>query len=52
LADIPGIGPAKKAALLKTFKSIKAIRAATEEQLAQVVGRKVALAVKEKLTGE
>ncbi len=52
LDDIPGIGPAKKAALLKTFKSIKAIRAATEEQLAQVVGRKVALAVKEKLTGE
>ena len=32
------MGPARKAALLKQFKSIKAIRAATAEQLGQVIG--------------
>ncbi|MBR1781020.1 MAG: excinuclease ABC subunit UvrC, partial [Oscillospiraceae bacterium] len=37
LDAIPGVGPARKAALLKHFKSVKAIRAAGEEQLCEVV---------------
>ena len=36
--QVPGVGPARKAALLKQFKSIKAIRAATAEQLGQTIG--------------
>ena len=42
LDEIPGVGPKKKAALLKTFKSVKAIKAASAEELAAVVGRKTA----------
>ena len=38
LEDIPGIGPARRKALLKHFGSLKAIRAATEEQLLEVRG--------------
>ena len=38
LEDIPGIGPARRRALLQYFKSIKAIREAGEEELAQVPG--------------
>ena len=38
LDRVPGVGPARKAAMLKQFKSIKAIRAATAEQLGQVIG--------------
>jgi excinuclease ABC subunit C len=38
LEQIPGIGPTRRAALLKQFKSIKAIRAATAEQLGEVIG--------------
>lgn len=38
LDRVPGVGPARKAALLKQFKSIKAIRAATAEQLGQTIG--------------
>ena len=49
LDHISGIGPAKKAALLKAFRSIKAIKAAGEDELAAVVGKKAAAAVKEKL---
>jgi len=51
LDSIPGIGPARRKALLKTFGSIDAIRAATIEQLAAVPGipRTVALAIKENL---
>ena len=36
LADIPGIGPARQKALLKHFKTIHAIEAATVEELALV----------------
>ncbi len=38
LDDVPGVGPARKAALLKRFKSLKAIRQATQAQLAEAVG--------------
>jgi excinuclease ABC subunit C len=51
LDNIPGVGPARRKALLKAFGSLDAIRAATVEQLAAVPGipREVALAIKENL---
>ncbi len=45
LDNIPGVGPKRRADLLKRFKSIKNIRAATEEQLAEVVDKRTAKAV-------
>ena len=36
LDDIPGIGPARRKALMRAFQSIEAIRAATPEELAAV----------------
>ncbi len=39
LDRVPGIGPARKAQLLKQFKSLKAIKAATAAQLGEVVGK-------------
>ena len=38
LEDIPGVGPARRKALLKVFGSLKAIRAADTETLAAVPG--------------
>jgi excinuclease ABC subunit C len=38
LSDIPGVGERSVAALLKAFKTVAAIRAATPEQLTAVVG--------------
>lgn len=38
LDDVPGLGPARQAALLKAFGSVKNIRAATVEQIAAVPG--------------
>ena len=38
LEDIPGIGPARRKALLKQFQSLKAIKAATLEELTQAEG--------------
>ncbi len=38
LEDIPGVGPARRKALLKAFGSLKAIKAADEETLAAVPG--------------
>ncbi len=51
LDSIPGIGPARRKALLKAFGSIDGIRAATVEQLAAVPGipHDIALAIKENL---
>ena len=45
LDEIPGIGKARKAALLKAFRSVKAIREASAEALARVVPRDAADAV-------
>ena len=38
LDEIPGIGPKTKKQLINTFGSLKAIRAATDEELANVIG--------------
>lgn len=38
LTDIPGVGPKRARALLKTLGSLKAVRAATESELAGVEG--------------
>ncbi len=38
LDDIPGIGPVKKKRLLQTFGSVKALKAATEEEIRAVPG--------------
>ncbi len=45
LDKIPGVGPRRRTDLLKAFKSVKAIRAAGEEQLRLVVPRNTARAV-------
>jgi excinuclease ABC subunit C len=49
LDAIPGVGPARRRALLKTFGSIDGIRNASEEEIAAVRGitRQVAAAIKE-----
>ena len=47
LDDIPGVGKTRRAALLKAFKSVRAIREADEEALARVVPRNAARAVYE-----
>jgi excinuclease ABC subunit C len=44
LDEIPGVGPNRRRALLKTFGSIEALRAATVEQLTAVKGISPALA--------
>ncbi|OFQ24115.1 excinuclease ABC subunit C [Actinomyces sp. HMSC062G12] len=44
LDSIPGVGPARQAALLKHFGSVKRLREATPEQIAQVAGVGVLLA--------
>lgn len=48
LDDVPGVGPARKKALMKHFGSIKAMRAATIEEMTQVEGinESVAIALK------
>ena len=51
LDTIPGVGPARRKALLKAFGSIEAIRAASVEEIAAVPGipKAVALTIKEHL---
>ena len=44
LEDIPGVGPARRKALLKYFGSLKKIRSATLEELKQLPGLSEALA--------
>jgi excinuclease ABC subunit C len=38
LDDIPGLGPTRRRALLKTFGSVKKLRAASAEEIANVPG--------------
>jgi excinuclease ABC subunit C len=45
LDEIPGVGPTRKAALMKAFGSVKRLRAASAEQIAQVKGIPQDLAV-------
>lgn len=47
LNDIPGVGSARKNALLRSFKTIKAIRNADMQELCEVVPRNTAKAVYE-----
>jgi excinuclease ABC subunit C len=51
LDEIPGVGPARRKALLKHFGSLEGIRAASVDELVQVPGvpREVAVAIKEHL---
>ena len=44
LEDIPGVGPARRKALLKYFGSLKRIRAASQEELQQAPGMSAGLA--------
>ncbi|MCD7761563.1 MAG: helix-hairpin-helix domain-containing protein, partial [Clostridiales bacterium] len=45
LEEIPGVGEARRKALLKQFKTVKGIREATREELAAVVPKNTAQAV-------
>ena len=51
LDEIPGVGPARRRALLKQLGSLEGIRAASVDELARVPGipREVAIAIKEHL---
>ena len=49
LDGIPGVGPARKKDLLRTFGSLRGVREASVEQLAQAVPQSVAAAVYAKL---
>lgn len=51
LDDIPGIGPSKKKALIRAMGSVKRIKEASLEEVAQVqgIGPKLAAIIKEKL---
>lgn len=51
LDEIPGIGPKTKQELLKTFKSVKRLREATEEELRTIVGPAKALKLVEYFKG-
>ena len=44
LDDLPGVGPARKRALLKRFRSVAGIAAASEDEIAEVPGIGAALA--------
>lgn len=48
LDDVPGLGPARRAALLETFKTVSALRAASSDELCAVpgVGPGVAAAIR------
>ncbi len=52
LDRIPGVGEKRRAQLLKQFKSVKNIKAATLEQLSEVVDRRTAQAVSDYFHGE
>ena len=51
LDDAPGIGPARKKALIRRFGSLKQIRVASKAELAEVVPDRVALTLWETLHG-
>ncbi len=49
LEEVPGIGRKRLLSLLRKYKNLKEIREAPIEELASIVGKKTALALKEKL---
>lgn len=52
LLAVPGVGPTRARKLLAAFGSVDGIRAASEQELATVVGRKLAKAVKAAVSRE
>jgi excinuclease ABC subunit C len=46
LEEIPGIGPATRRKLIRTFGSLRAVKSATPEQLADAIGKSKAEALK------
>ncbi len=50
LDEVKGIGPKRKKALLKRFKSVKGIKHASFEELKEVVGEKIAKEIKKFFT--
>ncbi|MDA0566409.1 excinuclease ABC subunit UvrC [Streptomonospora sp. S1-112] len=54
LDEVPGLGPARRSALLKHFGSVKRLAAATEEEIAQVpgIGKTTAGVIHARLSGE
>jgi excinuclease ABC subunit C len=46
LREIPGVGPARSRALLRRFGSLDALKTASPEEIARVVGRRAAEAVR------
>lgn len=52
LEEIPGIGKKRQDALVERFGTLAKIRLASEEELAEVVGPKLARAVREHLSGD
>jgi excinuclease ABC subunit C len=52
LDTIPGIGPAKRSLLLQQFGSTARIRGASEQELANVVGQKLAAAIVAAMSSE
>ncbi|HUD37811.1 MAG TPA: excinuclease ABC subunit UvrC [Streptosporangiaceae bacterium] len=54
LDNLPGLGPARRAALIKHFGSVRKLRAATVDQIAEVdgFGPKLALSVAAALAGQ
>lgn len=52
LDTVPGIGPVLKAKLLRKYKSVKAIAAAQENDLADIIGKKKAEILKKHLAAQ
>ncbi|MGC3993828.1 MAG: excinuclease ABC subunit UvrC [Propionicimonas sp.] len=54
LDDVPGLGEIRRKALIRYFGSLRKLRAATVEQLAEVpgIGPRTAVAIKEALAGQ
>ena len=50
LEDIPGVGPATRRALIKTFGSLRGVQQATDEQLTSAVGAAKAAQLRKYLT--
>ena len=50
LDEIPGVGDATRTRLVKAFGSVRGVSAATEEEIAQIIGPAKARVVKEHLS--
>ena len=51
LDDIPGVGPKRRRALLRRFGSVAALAAASEQEIAGVVGPRLAAVIRRALDG-